>query len=311
VCRAQTRIVPGFVSSGLRLNCSCAQTLAAQNPSTPQEIACAAVSGHIPSRCFSAFRLSPVSGMTPTSEWESKSVTPHSVSETAQCLCSTRDGFGAGKCAGCEVLACEQCIHGRLCPSCAFGASTGVDSNDGRSHVQRQTYCRMKKGTQLQNEAGLRLVEAMSNHGIRPRAVRSSMSVLENKKICEEFRRPKTPILHELFCFEDSLLSAAASRSGAKVWRWGEPSHDLSNMSRVREVESRVRRDTRAGHDVSVWISLPCSPWSAWQRVNRQVSLATRVRIDASRSGSRKLLVNMRWLIQRLSEHPAHGQGCF
>ena len=88
--------------------------------------------------------------------------------------------------------------------------------------------------------------------------------------------------LVEAWCSAESELGRVGEKRGRRVIRYTE-ADDLSNPDTVK----RALRDIRARRGTHLHGSIPCTPWTAWQRVNLVKAKAeTRDRILAEREAS-------------------------
>ena len=116
--------------------------------------------------------------------------------------------------------------------------------------------------------------------------------------------------LFEWCCEPDSLLSAWFQDHGQAATRLGLPQHDMSLRESVQKVVRQVRELASGGTNVLLWAALPCMPWSAWQRVNCQLSAATARHVDDIRNESWTMLaLYCLALRQVLDVRPASDKG--
>ena len=74
--------------------------------------------------------------------------------------------------------------------------------------------------------------------------------------------------LYEYCCGSSSRLGEWFARHGHRVRRLGLPDRDLREPAEVEKVTREAVNDYKQGHDIVLWISLPCAPWSQWQHLN-------------------------------------------
>ena len=88
--------------------------------------------------------------------------------------------------------------------------------------------------------------------------------------------------LVEAWCAEDSELGKVGELCGRRVIRY-TAADDLSNPSTIQ----RALRDIRSRKGTHLHGSIPCTPWTAWQRINlKKAKPETRERILADRQTS-------------------------
>ena len=75
---------------------------------------------------------------------------------------------------------------------------------------------------------------------------------------------PGLGTLVEYACDPESLIGQQLPQFGLKVLRLTEQTVDLSNPTHVLQVVEQLK----AQHGADLWVSLPCSPWSAMQELN-------------------------------------------
>eukprot|EP00972_Heterocapsa_arctica_P003424 510983-Heterocapsa_arctica.AAC.1 len=74
-----------------------------------------------------------------------------------------------------------------------------------------------------------------------------------------------------------------AERLGLLRW-------DLSRNEVIPILVNNIKRYVSDGHDVFIWIALPCTPWTSWQHINMRGRLTTHRNILAARAESRAML---------------------
>ena len=97
-------------------------------------------------------------------------------------------------------------------------------------------------------------------------------------------------ILLEWCCYPDSLLSAVWMSQGRTAYRLGLPAFDLTTAEGVRIVNYIIDAHMNVGHSAFVWISLPCTPWTSWQRINAASNPEFMARNEEAKDTSRLIL---------------------
>ena len=88
--------------------------------------------------------------------------------------------------------------------------------------------------------------------------------------------------LVEAWCAEDSELGKVGEKRGRRVIRY-TAADDLSDPGTIRN----ALNDIRTRRAVHLHGSIPCTPWTSWQRINLcQAAPETRDRIMAERAAS-------------------------
>jgi D-lyxose ketol-isomerase len=78
-------------------------------------------------------------------------------------------------------------------------------------------------------------------------------------------------ILIDVCCYDESKLIKQFQERGGGAIRISLPKHDLSKEETEKAIVKVVKKMQSEGFKVHVWTSLPCSPWCAWQRVNKAI----------------------------------------
>ena len=82
--------------------------------------------------------------------------------------------------------------------------------------------------------------------------------------------------------------------------RLGLPQYDLSKRSDVRRAEEHMKEVLRRGKRLVLWVSLPCAPWSTWQRVNAAAGAEKSRQIQEARKHSEEMFGYVVGVIRRL-----------
>lgn len=118
----------------------------------------------------------------------------------------------------------------------------------------------------------------------------------------------KDLILFEWCCDSNSLLTAEWQRRGFTAYRLGLPLFDLSDASTVRRTVGIMLLILKSGQKVWIWFSLPCTPWSSWQRVNTVEFPQSVDRLEAARNHSRCMLSYVLYVLKHLHTYVENGQ---
>ena len=107
--------------------------------------------------------------------------------------------------------------------------------------------------------------------------------------------------LFEWCCEPDSELSAWMKCHGEEAQRLCLPNYDMSKEDVVAKVVRQIVTDEQDGYNVAVWISLPCTPWTTWQRINAKLGVRTAEHVQEERRrsvGMLRLMVGAMELLQ-------------
>ena len=97
--------------------------------------------------------------------------------------------------------------------------------------------------------------------------------MLEQVKGREEVK--EKVILIEVCYNEEIKLSSHMRERGAGAIRIGLPKHDVMKAETLEAVKQLVEEFKEEGFRPILWISVPCSPWCTWQRVQLKDSKKT------------------------------------
>jgi hypothetical protein len=100
----------------------------------------------------------------------------------------------------------------------------------------------------------------------------------------------KNTFLIEWCCHEDSELMNQWVGQGGKGLRVALPRFDARRRQVVDDIRHRIRRKLDAAQHVRMHISLPCTCWSQWGRLNAARSDDYRARREQQRKESRSML---------------------
>ena len=160
--------------------------------------------------------------------------------------------------------------------------------------LQHQEWRKMKPGTVAQLAAGMRSAETVHRHNITGQRVRDALVTQAVSNFTRRSRNAAAGtkgnhVLHEYCCERASALGASVARGGGQVRRWGLWNADLRQRSDQDMVLSSICKDLAHGRVVTLWASLPCTPWCAYHRMNNK-NPAYDARLRKARSESLVLL---------------------
>eukprot|EP00972_Heterocapsa_arctica_P072490 10705347-Heterocapsa_arctica.AAC.1 len=72
--------------------------------------------------------------------------------------------------------------------------------------------------------------------------------------------------LYEWACEPNSLLSKWFDDAGHSAVRLYLPAHDLRDRKCTSRFVWDIVENHKKGFLIVIWIALPCTPWSRWQR---------------------------------------------
>ena len=75
-------------------------------------------------------------------------------------------------------------------------------------------------------------------------------------------------VLVEVCCGENSKLSNTFKEKGGEAIRIFLPQHDMSKRVTLKALTQTIEELQSEKFNVKIWVSIPCSPWCSWQRVN-------------------------------------------
>ena len=78
-------------------------------------------------------------------------------------------------------------------------------------------------------------------------------------------------LLVEWACEPTSKLAAWFQSQGHDILRLCLPEWDMTEHGNTELVMDRIKSAVEARQPVLVWISIPCTAWCAWQRINLAV----------------------------------------
>ena len=75
-------------------------------------------------------------------------------------------------------------------------------------------------------------------------------------------------ILIEVCCGENNKLSSTFKDKGGEAIRIHLPDHNMLKRYTTKALKLTIEDLKQEGFEVQIWVSIPCSPWCSWQRVN-------------------------------------------
>jgi hypothetical protein len=94
----------------------------------------------------------------------------------------------------------------------------------------------------------------------------------QRKLMLEQVKNRKSAsikkILVEVCCGENSKLTTAFKEKGGEGIRIYLPYHDMQKRYTIKGLKLTIEDLKQEGFEVKLWVSIPCSPWCSWQRVN-------------------------------------------
>lgn len=109
-------------------------------------------------------------------------------------------------------------------------------------------------------------------------------------------------LLLEWCCEKTSRLSSWFTQNGHAAIRLGLPEWDLRDPDRVSLVVARAVAASRMGFRIMVWASLPCTPWTAWQRVNVTLSDQNAERVARAQAESLGMVRQLARAVRKMKE---------
>jgi len=113
-------------------------------------------------------------------------------------------------------------------------------------------------------------------------------------------------ILIEVCCYEDSKLAERFKQRGGSAIRLSLPKHDISQEVTIEAVKRTVKILKSEDFEVIYWISVPCSPWCTWQRVNLKVVDDYQKVLEEKRRESLTLVNSVKKMIENSKDDEAY-----
>ena len=116
--------------------------------------------------------------------------------------------------------------------------------------------------------------------------------MLDQVKDREEATVKKTLI--EVCCGEHSKLSSTSKDKGDEAIRIYLPNHDMLKRYTAKALKLTIEDLKQENFEVKIWVSIPCSPWCSWQRVNLKTVPNFEERFNEMRDESLILVDNVK-----------------
>ena len=155
--------------------------------------------------------------------------------------------------------------HGDTCPTSAPPTS--------EPPAERPAPRYLKNGTTKILDAGVNTARALDKHRLVPNAIHNTLCLSHQREIHVTSQhataRHYSDVFVEWCCHPQSNLAEIAERQNFIVMRYDKSSQELdaSSPQTVSRVIGLLRNHLNSGRRVFVWCSLPCTPWSTWQRL--------------------------------------------
>ena len=107
-----------------------------------------------------------------------------------------------------------------------------------------------------------------------------------------------TTILFEVCCGENSRLMSQFKQRGGEGIRLYLPKHNVAKDYTIEAAKRVTKILQEEGFTVKIWISIPCSPWCSWQRVNLWKIEGWEKTLDDHREESRELIDKVTKLVE-------------
>jgi len=104
--------------------------------------------------------------------------------------------------------------------------------------------------------------------------------------------------LLEVCCGENSRLSNTFKEKGGEAIRIFLPDHDTSKKVTAKALIQTIEELQSEKFEVKIWVSIPCSPWCSWQRVNAKTVPGFEEKLKELREASLTLVENVKELIE-------------
>ena len=105
-------------------------------------------------------------------------------------------------------------------------------------------------------------------------------------------------ILIEVCCGEASKLSSTFKDKGGEAIRIYLPNHNMLKRYTLMALKLTIEDLKQENFEVKIWISIPCSPWCSWQRVNLETVPNFEENLNEMRDESLTLFDNVKELIE-------------
>ena len=105
-------------------------------------------------------------------------------------------------------------------------------------------------------------------------------------------------ILIEVCCGDTSKLSSTFKDKGGEAIRIYLPNNDMLKRYTLKALKLTVEDLKQENFEVKIWISIQCSPWCSWQRVNLKTVPNFDERLKEMRDESLILVDHVKELIE-------------
>ena len=105
-------------------------------------------------------------------------------------------------------------------------------------------------------------------------------------------------VLFEVCCGENSKLTSHFKDRGGEGIRLYLPKHNVARDYTIEAAKRVTEILEEEGFTVKIWISIPCSPWCSWQRVNLWKIEGWEGTLNESRDESRELIDKVTKLVE-------------
>ena len=213
---------------------------------------------------------------------------PLAALETARVVlaCDCKSGMTPDSaCRDCGDQLCADCAIGERCVGCyanvQYPHSRGPPDSDGALTLQKQSLAKIKSGTALQLEAGRRHVKTLCEHGMIAQGITDAVGTQVLKASQGHGVPAKSPLLLEWCCSTQSQLARRSADLGIEAIRFDASERRRTAGSREAHAWAveLARAARRANRKVCVWVALPCTAWSTWQRLAKDPASLARKRM--------------------------------
>ena len=204
-------------------------------------------------------------------------------------------------CRQCQRPVCSVCRILCDCPKCYFGLKDFGDTQPDHQGLvpQDQTMKNLRAGTKKLLQSGFGKVQVMAQHKVRPQYIHRTLradahrEALVITKKSQPSPTEETTYLIEWCCHPDSELMNQWTRAGGTGLRIALPHFDARSVCTARHATREIKKALDAGKHTRIHISLPCTCWSSWSRINAHKSEAYREQRGAQRRESRLMIQNV------------------
>ena len=187
--------------------------------------------------------------------------------------------------------------HGDLCPSSAPCASELPSERPAARYL--------KNGTTKILDAGVNTARALDKHRLVPIAIHDTLCLSHQREIHVTSQHATARHYSDIFvewCYHpQSNLAEIAEKQNFIVMRYDNSSKELdaSSPQTVSRVIGILRNHLNSGRRMLVWCSLPCTPWSTWQRL-RPNTVKPQSELSRMRNESNSLMTHFLALVRAI-----------